>query len=112
MNRIDLTCLLLQYERKISDRIPLLLLIHQEEQAAMEACLSHDQDLIKFVSVQLYNKYSHDERVMYRFIANQMDEKLFHSILTSYPAVFQCISKYMDIEKKDEKEVFLKNFGK
>ena len=62
MNRIDLACLLLQYERKISDRIPILLLIHQDEQAAMEACLSHDQDLIQFVSIQLFNKYSYNNR--------------------------------------------------
>ena len=62
MNRIDLACLLLQYERKISDRIPILLLIHQDEQAAMEACLSHDQDLIQFVSIQLFHKYSYNIR--------------------------------------------------
>lgn len=54
--RIDLACLLLQYEKKVADRVPMLLMIKEYEKAAAEACFSHDSDLIQFTAIQLFLK--------------------------------------------------------
>ena len=55
-NRGELANLFLQYERKVADRVPVLLVINQFEKAASEAFYSHDQDLIQFVSLQLFSR--------------------------------------------------------
>ena len=50
--------------------------------------------------------------IIIRYLINQLDQKVFRSILSSCPPVFQYISKYLDIDKKEEREDFYKNFGK
>mgnify|MGYP004658897839 FL=1 len=54
--RTDLACLLLQYESRVSDSLPLYLLMNENARAAKEAADSRDADLMTFTAVQLYLK--------------------------------------------------------
>ena len=56
-HRVELACMLLQYEKDIQNRVPVLMAMNQEERAALEVADSHDPDLMQFVAVQIFNRY-------------------------------------------------------
>lgn len=63
-HRVELACLLLQYEKDIKDRVPVLMAMNQEERAALEVAESQDPDLLQFVAIQIFNRFFFDWRLI------------------------------------------------
>lgn len=100
--RSELACLLLQYEPRVSDRLPLYLLMGEYGRAVKEAAESGDEDMMTFVAVQLYLKWAWAEEVRDRMVSGEVGQEQFAEAMRAAPTVFASLCQYVKMKDLEE----------